>query len=126
MARNLETRRVLQEVFTRHLPSYYETAPEDADVPFLVFDLREVTTEQGVTQAALGISVFASSDEEEDLERLLDTLERELDYRIFTTAKLHLRTYRAGSRQDIDTNEPRLIHKRLGFELRQIERRCRT
>ena len=118
--RNLTTREILQPIFNRLVPSYYNTAPDDCDVPYLVYEIRGVNSEQSFNQSSLNVSVVGSVDEEEELDYILDLLEKELNFKQFVTPSIHLRTYVAGDRQDVDTGEARLILKRLNFELRQI------
>ena len=114
----LNLRNFLAELFkSAGLSVHYFRAPAKAQMPYVVFELREITNEQRFTRYILELNAYGHR--EAELEGILDTIEGILHYEHFQEDELIFSAFRMGSRQDIEEPEPNIWRKRLQIEIRK-------
>ena len=119
MGRTNDVRRYLDRMSAENgVKLHYNTAPDTAALPCLVYTLREVGFDGAVSQNWLEVNGFIAGEDDAALDELLDRLEGIFDRLLYVDNQMRISVYRQGTRQDVPEPEKHIKHKRILFELR--------
>ena len=101
---------------------YYDQAPDNATFPYVVFDLLELTHEDGRTLMEMEVNILDYGTSTTTAEDIADELQSMLHKADYINAYIQYSIYR-GLRQKVEEEDKQLIRRRLTFEIHMHERR---
>ena len=110
-----------QQLSTEAAVAHYGVAPASAVTPYLVWNLEEVSYEDGFSLQELEVDVVDSGEDTAAVESVADDLQQRLDHLYAMTDTFHVSVYRE-RRQPIYENDKTVIRRRLTFQVRLHER----
>lgn len=108
-----------QEVVTPEV--YYAYAKPSAAAPYLIFDVEEITREDGRTTCELEVNCLDYARNTERCENIADAVEKALDHTVTITENIEFHVY-ANRRNNVSSNDVQIVRRRLTFDLYLYER----
>ena len=101
--------------------AYYGDAPASAEFPYLVYNLQEVSYEDGLSLQELEVDAVDYGTDTAPAAAIADSLQTLLDHHYAITEDFQVAIYRE-RRQPIYENDKSVIRRRLTFQVRLYER----
>ena len=101
--------------------SYYGSAPASATFPYIVWDMKELSYEEGFSLQEIEVDVVDYGSDTTAAESLADALQAALDHLSHLGDSFHIAVYRE-RRQTLSENDKSVIRRRLTFQVRLHER----
>ena len=117
-----DLRRYLQALLMQEAErAYYGTAPSDAAFLYLVYNLEEVSFEDGLSLQELEVDVVDYGSSTAAAEAMADQLQAKLDHHHVVEDTFQAAIYRE-RRQPIYEDDKLIVRRRLTFQVRLHER----
>ena len=117
MSKTYELRKQLQKVHnTATTNVYYEEAPDTKPYPYLVFELSELTHDDGRTLLQLEVNALDYGNSSTAIELISDKLQTTLHKYDFINHEIQFSSY-TGKRDIIKEEDKKIIRRRLLFEV---------
>ena len=100
---------------------YFGTAPSSVEYPCIVWNLQELTYEDGLSLQELEADVMDYGEDTSPAEAIADDLQKRLDHFQTLTDAFEVSVYRE-RRQPLQENDKLVIQRRLTFQVRLYER----
>lgn len=111
-----ELRKQLKTIFNEISNNVsYEQAPTPLNYPYTIFELSEITSEDGKTLYKLEVNCI-DRDNVNRVEQIADDIQDRLDHLSFINEKISFEVYR-GQRNKVDEEDKRIKRRLLTFEL---------
>lgn len=121
MSKTLALRKQLQSMLKTITPNvYYEEAPDNRPYPYLVFELSELTHNDGMTLLQLEINAIDYGDSSARIEGIADSVQKALHKYYFINHEIQFTSYK-NKRDTIKEEDKQIIRRRLLFEVRLHE-----
>ena len=100
---------------------YYAYAKSNAAAPYLIFNVEEITREDGRTTCELEVNCLDYARNTERCENIADAVEKALDHTVTITDNIEFHVY-ANRRNNVSSNDVQIVRRRLTFDLYLYER----
>ena len=100
---------------------YYAYAKPSAAAPYLIFDVEEITREDGRITCELEVNCLDYARNTERCENIADAVEKALDHTVTITENIEFHIY-ANRRNNVSSNDVQIVRRRLTFDLYLYER----
>lgn len=121
----METSKLRKLIRDQLLPAaqrvYYGTAPASAERPYAVFELQELSCDDGLSLQELEVSVLDYGEDTAPAEAIADIIQTALGSFHSLTEDFHVSIYRE-RRQPLYEDDKLIIRRRLTFQVRLYER----
>lgn len=119
----ISLRRELHKIFeTLTSNVHYEQAPDRVTYPYLVYELSELSHEDGMSLIEMEVNVLDYGQNSSPVELIADSVQDKFNKFDFMGIDLYFTTYR-GARQIVREDDKQIIRRRLTFELHLHERK---
>lgn len=106
-----------------HSRVYFQTAPNGASFPYVVFDLPNSFTNEQQEVFNLDVDIWDNQSDTTNLETLASTIWRKLNYYSHVDEKIQFSIYQSNRLPPLDEDEPDLKRRKLIFEMKYFDRK---
>lgn len=96
---------------------YYGVAPSSAEYPYTVFELKELSFDDGLSLQELEVGLVDYGTDKEPIENLADGIQADLDHFQDLTDDFEISIYKE-RRQPLYEDDKQIIRRRLTFQVR--------
>lgn len=122
MGKTYELRKSLNSILKQYVDRvYYEQSPDGATHPYVVFEMSELSHDDGKTLMEMELNVVDYGTDTSEVEELADTLQKNLNKMDYINAFIQFSVYR-GLRERVEEEDKQIIRRRLTFEVHLNER----
>ena len=125
MIKVIEIREIIQTALNSvHPRVYYQTAPDTAAFPYLVYDLPNSTDDGTLEQFVLDVDAWDSTNGDTTIvEILIDSADKSLHRKTITVDEVLAVTFYRENRLTLTDDDPNIKRRKYTYEVRTFERR---
>ncbi|MFZ5352742.1 MAG: tail completion protein gp17 [Bacillota bacterium] len=119
MVKIIELRKaILTYLKTKHSKVYFQSAPQKADTPYVVFDLPNSIDDGSLERFVLDIDVWDDSEDTNTVETLIDSIDVDLHRKTINASNEFAFTFYRENRLSLVDDDPRIKRRKYIYQVR--------
>lgn len=121
MSKTLELRKHIKSILDEFTVSYYIDSHDEAEYPYLCFEMRLISSENNKSSYILEINAW-SKENTVVIDEIMDAVEKKLNFYKHVDENLLISTYKGQNREFLEDSDKTIRRIREQFEMQVYER----